>query len=156
MSISLKKLHVIILLISIISLILAYFVEYIMALAACPLCIYQRFPYLLLIMISIIGLSSDQSLKQHYIITFLISILLASYHTGIERGIFELSIFCKPLVKISDNLSVSDFKNILYNEKLGTCNKPALFIFGLSMAEWNLFLNIMLLFSIALIKTKQD
>ncbi|RTK93023.1 MAG: disulfide bond formation protein B [Rickettsiales bacterium] len=156
MSMSLKKLHIIILFISVVSLVSAYFVEYIMALAGCHLCIYQRFPYLLLIMISIIGLSSNQSLRQYYIITFLISILLASYHTGIERGIFEVSIFCKPLVSISDNLSVSDFKNILYNEKLGTCNKPVLFILGLSMAEWNLFLNIMLLFSTTLIKIKQD
>ncbi len=156
MSTSLKKLHIFILLIAITSLISAYFVEYVMALAACPLCIYQRFPYLLLIMISIIGLNGDRSLKKYYIITFLISILIASYHTGIERGIFELSVFCKPLVSISDSFSIMDFKNLLYNENIGMCNKPALMIFGFSMAEWNLCLNIIFLFSIIFIKIKRE
>lgn len=156
MSISLKKLHIFILLISITSLLGAYFVEYVMKLTACPLCIYQRFPYLLLLFAAIVGLANDESQKKYYILIFLCSIILASYHSGVERGVFEMSAFCKPLVTINDNFSVSDFKNLLYNEKLGMCNKPALIIFGLSMAEWNLVLNIALLFLVSIIKFKSD
>ncbi|GAB4162323.1 MAG: disulfide bond formation protein B [Rickettsiaceae bacterium] len=131
--------------VSAIGLAFAYFVEYVMSLAACPLCIYQRFPYLVFIMIAIIGLASDQKLVKYYVITTLFAITLASYHTGIERGIFELSALCKPLVAIGDDTSVTDFREMLYSKQIAMCNKPALVIFGLSMTEWNLLLNVTLL-----------
>lgn len=145
MSIKLKNPYILLLLLSIISLVFAYFVEYIMNLAACPLCIYQRFSYLIFIMLSLISLSSTKNYSKYYIITAICAALLAGYHTGIERGIFELSSFCTPLVSVTDNISINDFKKMLYNQQIGLCNKPALVIFGLSMTEWNLLLNLGLL-----------
>ncbi len=125
----------------------AYFVEYIMQLAACPLCIYQRFPYLIFIFISIIAVAGKEYkvCNTYLVITALGAIVLAGYHTGIERGIFELSSLCKPLVSVSENISVQDFTKLLYNQKIAMCNKPALVVFNLSMTEWNLLLNIILL-----------
>jgi disulfide bond formation protein DsbB len=38
----------------------AYFVEYIIQLAPCPLCIYQRFPYLIFIFVSIIAIAGKE------------------------------------------------------------------------------------------------
>jgi|GEM_PF-933451 len=145
MSTKLKNPYILLLLLSTISLYCAYFVEHVMHLAACPLCIYQRFPYLIFIMLSLISLSSTQNYSKYYIITAICAVLLAGYHTGIERGIFELSSFCKPLISITDKVSVNDFKKMLYSEQIGMCNKPALVVFGFSMTEWNLFLNIALL-----------
>ena len=145
MSIKVKNLYPCILLLSASSLAFAYFVEYIMHLAACPLCIYQRFPYLIFILLSLISMGDSKDYNRYFIITALVAILLAGYHTGVERGIFELSSLCTPLVSVTDNLSVSDFKKMLYSQQLGMCNKPALVIFGLSMTEWNLLLNLILL-----------
>ncbi len=140
-----KNHHLSIFFISVISLCFAYYVEYIMALAACPLCIYQRFPYLILFALSIIGLSSKCSLIKSYLLTCLLSLLLSAYHSGVERGIFALSAACKPLTSYSSEMSSLDIQNILYSQQLGMCNKPALLIFGLSMAEWNFILNIALI-----------
>lgn len=146
MSIKLKNPYILLLLSASFGLTFAYIVEYIMKLPACPLCIYQRFPYLILIVLSIISISGQKELNKYYIITIVMAIFLASYHTGVERGIFEMSGFCKPLVKISNNMSVSDFTKMLYSAgEIGQCNKPALVIFGLSMTEWNLILNLFLL-----------
>ena len=146
MSIKLKDPYILLLLLSSFGLAFAYVVEYVMKLPACPLCIYQRFPYLILIVLSIISMSGQNGLGKYYIATAIFAIFLATYHTGVERGIFEMSGFCKPLVKISDNMSVSDFTKMLYSSgPLGQCNKPALVIFGLSMTEWNLILNLFLL-----------
>ncbi len=148
MSIKLKNPYILLLLLSSISLAFAYFVEYVMNIAACPLCIYQRFPYLIFIILSLISLSSatlkTKSHIKYYIITAFCAILLAVYHTGIEREIFQVSSFCKPLVSVTDNISADDFTKMLYNDQIGMCNKPALMILSLSMAEWNLFLNIVL------------
>lgn len=146
MSIKLKDPYIVLLLFASFGLVFAYIVEYIMELPVCPLCIYQRFPYLILIVLSIISISGQSKLNKYYIITIVLAIFLASYHTGVERGIFEMSGFCKPLVKISNNMSVSDFTKMLYSAGgIGQCNKPALVIFGLSMTEWNLLFNLFLL-----------
>jgi disulfide bond formation protein DsbB len=96
-------------------------------------------------MLSLISLSSTKNYSKYYIITAICAIYIAGYHTGVERGIFELSSFCKPLISVSESTSFDDFKKMLYSEPLGMCNKPALVIFGLSMTEWNLLLNIGLL-----------
>jgi disulfide bond formation protein DsbB len=146
MSIKLKDPYILVLVLSSFGLAFAYVVEYMMKLPACPLCVYQRFPYLILIVLSIISISGQNGLSKYYIATVVFAIFLATYHTGVERGVFKISGFCKPLVKISDNMSVSDFTKMLYNPgQLGQCNKPALVIFGLSMTEWNLILNLFLL-----------
>ncbi len=156
MSIKLKNFDSFILIISIIGLSFAYYVEYIMALVACPLCIYQRFPYLIFIGLSIYNLASGRSSRFLYIITIIGAIFLAAYHSGVERQIFAMSSFCKPLVEIGSNMSADDFRSMLYSQGLGMCNKPALVIFKLSMAEWNLLLNIFLfiIVLIALISNK--
>ena len=156
MSTKLKNLYILLLLISSASLLFAYCVEYVMQLTACPLCIYQRFPYLIFIMLSIISLSDSKNYNKYYIVTAIFASLLAGYHTGIERGIFELSSFCTPLVSINDNVLVNDFKKMLYNQQLGMCNKPALVIFNLSMTEWNLLLNLALLAIFIKLKTIRE
>ena len=127
------------------SLIFAYFVEYIMHLSPCILCIYQRFPYLVFIALSIISLSSEKNYIIYYIFTAIIAICLAGYHAGVEHGIFELSSFCTPPISIGDNASTADFVKLLYNKPIATCEKPALVILGFSMTELNLLLNLCLL-----------
>ncbi|MFK7967721.1 MAG: disulfide bond formation protein B [Rickettsiaceae bacterium] len=142
-----KNPYILLILLSSFCLMSAYFVEYIMQLAACPLCIYQRFPYLIFIVISIVAYAENnyKPYSKYLIATALSAITLASYHTGIERGIFELSSLCKPLISITNNISVHDFTKLLYNQNIAMCNKPALVVFNLSMTEWNLLLNVILL-----------
>ena len=146
MSIKLKDPYILLLALSSFVLVFTYVVEYIMRLPACPLCIYQRFPYLILIVLSIISISGQNVLSKYYITTAVFAIFLATYHTGVERGVFEMSELCKPIVKISNNMPVSDFTKMLYGtNQVGQCSKPALVVFGLSMTEWNLILNLFLL-----------
>lgn len=134
--------------ISVLALAVAYYVEYIMQVAPCPLCVYQRFPYLYLIKLSLAGLLikkiSRYSLS-FITITLFTASLLAGYHTGVERKIFEPSAFCSSLIRIPDHLSISDIKKMLYNQPVVSCINPALKILGLSMTEWNLLLNLVLL-----------
>lgn len=144
---SIKNPYIQLILVSVCALYSAYFVEYIMQINVCPLCVYQRFPYLLLIFISILATAGkNHKLYSRYIIfTLIVAITLAGYHIGIERGWFELSNLCKPLVSLKDNISVHDFKKLLYTQKVSMCNKPALTVLGFSLTEWNLSLNFILL-----------
>jgi disulfide bond formation protein DsbB len=106
-------------------------------------------------MLGLMGLSGQSGVRKYYIIAAIMAIIVAGYHTGIERGIFELSSFCKPLVSIGDNISVANFKEMLYSKHIALCNKPALVVFGLSMTEWNLLLNIFLLGILSLPKNSK-
>ena len=83
--------------------------------------------------------------NKYLIVTLIIAIIIAGYHTGVEKGVFELSSLCKPLISVTNDISISDFTKILYNQDIVMCNKPALVIFNLSMTEWNLLLNLTLL-----------
>lgn len=142
-----KNPYTLILVFSSICMIIAYFVEYIMQVAVCPLCIYQRFPYLILVVIAITALAKKNCdlYNKGLIITLISAIILSSYHVGVERGIFKISRICKPVISISKNISIHDLKQLLYNQKTVMCNKPGLVVFNLSMTEWNLLLNIIVL-----------
>ena len=146
MSIKLKDPYILLLVLSSFVLAVVYVVEYIMGFSICLLCIYQRFPYLILIFLSIISISGYNGLNKYYITTIVFSISLAIYHTGVERGLFEVNGFCKPLFKVGNNMLISDFTQMLYtNGLISQCNKPTFVIFCFSMTEWNLLLNLLLL-----------
>ncbi len=144
-----RLLHILILSISVLALCVAYYVEYQMGLKPCPLCIYQRFPYLSLIKISLTGLIV-KSLSKYTLfflsLTLSAATLLAGYHTGIERKIFKPSSFCSSLITLPEHLSIQAIKEMLYSQPVANCSSPALKIFQLSMTEWNMLLNLGLLF----------
>lgn len=150
----------VIILLSVVALALAYVGEYIAGLEPCPLCIYQRFPYLVLIFISIIAANQSNDDNKLYgyslFITIIMAIILTFYHSGIERGFFEVSGVCKPLVKIGNDISADDFKKILSNQKIASCNRPSLIILHLSLTEWNLVLNVILFAFCIRIKHKKS
>jgi disulfide bond formation protein DsbB len=136
------------LLLSIFSLGLAYDAEYVFSLNPCPLCVYQRFPYLIFIYISIMALQDEQNYIIYckvLLVTIIASIALAGYHSGVERGIFEMSALCKPLVTLKPGLSILDFKKMLSHQTLGNCSKAPFKFIYLSMTEWNLVFNLFLL-----------
>lgn len=126
----------------------AFFVEYILGFEPCELCIYQRIPYYLLIVVGIAGFIAHQNKYLAYLISliFFFAAILAGYHTGIERAWFAPSATCNPGFKMPKDVSVEEILEALYEAPVATCTKPAFKIFGFSMTEWNLFLNICLFF----------
>lgn len=139
---------------SIFALFFAYIVEYIMNLPACPLCIYQRFAYLIFIFISIVYLNNPRwkHFYYYFIAIALGAIILAAYHSAVERGVFEMSALCKALTPSFDNLSLQEIKKMIYNAPIAKCNKPALVIFNLSMTEWNIVANALLIVLMILLR----
>lgn len=143
MSINHKSINIGMLILSVACLYAAYVMEYFFQMLPCPLCVYQRFPFLIWIVAAIIGYAGSFTPKKTYIVTSIFAAVLASYHAGVEMGIFEMSSFCKPLVLINDNITISDFRQMLYNStQMPLCNKPAFLFLGLSLASWNLIFNL--------------
>ena len=93
-----KKLLIkIIFLVSILALASAFFIEYILGHQPCNLCIFERIPYLLAIIIILLNFKFNQFEKFFIlllVIVFLFGAILSLYHLGIEQGFIQESLVC--------------------------------------------------------------
>tara|TARA_E500000178_G_scaffold199975_1_gene197868 strand:- start:6 stop:494 length:489 start_codon:yes stop_codon:yes gene_type:complete len=136
----------IILFISLFSIISAFFIEYILGHQPCSLCLIQRIPYGLSVILIILNFLIKKN--THFIILLLIlvfsfSFIISFYHFGIEQGFFEESAICG--VKDASNLiSKEDILNQLQN-KIANCRDVTFKIFGFSLTTINIILSIILI-----------
>ena len=141
----------IIFLISFFALISAFFIEYILGHQPCNLCLIERVPYMLSIMIimTIFFIKKNHKfLVLLLIITFVFSFTISFYHYGIEQGFFQESSVCG-VKNLGEGLSKEDLLKQL-SEKTISCRDVTFRIFGLSLTSINIIIS--LLFIIMLIK----
>ena len=130
----------------------AYFIEYILGHQPCNLCIIERIPYILsiLLIISIFIFKKIQKfIIKILIILFVISIFISIYHLGIERGIFEESAICS-LKNQADIISKEELLNQL-SKKTVSCKDVTFRIFGFSLTTINIFLNLLIIILLVII-----
>ena len=140
----------IILLFSFIALISAFFIEYVLGHQPCNLCLIERIPYGLSIMIimAIFLIKKNQKfLVMLLILTFIFSFAISFYHYGIEQGFFQESSFCG-VKSLTESITKEDLLKQL-SEKIISCRDVTFRIFGLSLTSINIVVN--LLFIITLI-----
>ena len=88
-------------------LIFAYFIEYQLGHKPCNLCLYQRIPYFLSILLiaKILVTESYQKITLLLLsVIFIASSALAFYHFGIEQGFFSESLICENK-NLTENIS---------------------------------------------------
>lgn len=140
-----KFILTIILLFSAFALISAYFIQYILGHQPCNLCLLERIPYILSIVIIIISFIFKKFEKICLIslsLIFLSATLLSFYHFGIEQGFFKESLVCD-LDKKFNNLSKEDILKEL-KEKTISCKDVTFKIFGLSLATINMIISLII------------
>ena len=144
-----KNFYIIILFISIISIVSALYIEFILHYKPCKLCIYQRLPYIIAIFVSFIGFNyfSNNKILIIIIMTFSISGLLAGYHFGIENNLFDEISSCS-----NNSLDISNKSKLLesLSESMPIdCKDTNFKILGISLAAINTILSILIvIFSI--------
>ena len=141
----------IIFLFSFIALISAFFIEYVLGHQPCNLCLIERIPYVLSIMIiiTIFLIKKNQKfLVLLLILTFTFSFAISFYHFGIEQGFFQESYVCG-VKSLSDSITKEDLLKQL-SEKTISCRDVTFRIFGLSLTSINIVVS--LFFIITLIK----
>ena len=141
----------IIFLFSLIALVSAYFIEYVLGHQPCNLCLIERIPYgisIVFISLMFILKKSEKFFTLLLILTFIFSFAISFYHLGIEQGIFEESTVCG-VKNFSENITKEDLVNQL-NEKTVSCKDVTFRVFGLSLTTINIVIS--LLFIITLTK----
>ena len=130
---------------SILSLSIAYFIQYVLGHKPCNLCVIERIPYIVaIIFISLIFILN----KYHKIIYSLILIffvfgaVVSFYHFGIEQGFFSESLVCD--LGNSQPLNKEELLNQLKKTEVVSCKDVTFRLFGLSLATINTIISIIL------------
>ena len=142
-------------LVSIIALVSAFFIEYILGHQPCNLCILERIPYLLAIIVVLLNYRFIQFEKFFTLllaIIFLAGTILSLYHLGIEQGFIEESLVCD--LKSGSNLLSKEEILKQLQEKSVSCKDVTFKIFGLSLTSYNILIS--LLISISSVKVYFD
>ena len=122
--------------------------EYVFGFAPCSLCLIQRYPHILVAVTSvwlIFFRTHNVFLYPVNTLVMALSIILASYHVGVEQSIFQGPQSCSSsnLSLVSEKSAEALLKEIL-NTSVIRCNEVTWSFMGLSMATWNLILSIAL------------
>jgi len=130
-------------LVSIIALVSAFFIEYILGHQPCNLCILERIPYFLTIIIVLLNYKFIQFERLFILllaIVFLAGTILSLYHLGIEQGFIQESLVCD-LKNGSNLLSKEEILKQL-QEKSVSCKDVTFKIFGLSLTSYNILISL--------------
>ena len=140
-----KKFLLLAFLISLFALISAYFIEYILGHQPCNLCLIERIPYMIALIIITINYKFNHLEK--YLILLLIFIFLAGtlislYHFAIEQGFVEESLVCN--LKNSSKLLTKEEILTQLQEKIVSCKDVTFKIFGFSLTTINIIISLLL------------
>jgi disulfide bond formation protein DsbB len=134
-----------ILLVSFVALVSAFFIEYILGHQPCNLCILERIPYVIAIVIILLNYKFYQFEKIFLVllvIVFLTATILSVYHFGIEQGFIEESLVCD-LKNGSEATSKEEILKQLQEQKV-SCKDVTFKIFGLSLTTYNIVISILI------------
>ena len=134
-----------ILFVSFVALLSAFFIEYILGHQPCNLCILERIPYVIAIVIILLNYKFSQFEKIFLVllvIVFLTATILSVYHFGIEQGFIEESLVCD-LKNGSEVTSKEEILKQLQEQKV-SCKDVTFKIFGLSLTTYNIVISILI------------
>ena len=131
--------------VSIIALVSAFFIEYILGHQPCNLCVLERIPYLLAIIIVFLNykfILFEKFFMLLLTIIFLTGTALSLYHLGIEQGFIQESLVCD-LKNGSNLLSKEEILEQL-QERSVSCKDVTFKIFGLSLTSYNILISLLI------------
>ena len=130
---------------SILSLSIAYFIQYVLGHKPCNLCIIERIPYIAaIILISLIFILNryQKIISSLILIFFIFGAVVSFYHFGIEQGFFSESLICD--LGNSRPLNKEDLLNQLKKTEIVSCKDVTFRFLGLSLATINTVISLIL------------
>lgn len=119
----------------------AFISEYVFGYAPCKLCVYQRIPYFMVIILAAIAilLRFHEKIVPWLLIgccaLLFIDGGIATYHAGIEWGLFEGPGTCTDAGTAN---TIDELKQQVLGADIVPCDQATFMFLGLSMAAWNM------------------
>jgi len=117
----------------------AYTAQFGFGLDPCVLCLYQRVPFAIAIMLGLAGLWRPQWLGMIFtlaVAAFAINGAVAVYHVGVEQHWWVSAVGCGG--KLPTQISTADLFASLDKKPAKSCDAVDWTMFGVSMAGWNI------------------
>ena len=130
---------------SICSLLIAYYIEYVLGHKPCNLCLIERVPYFISFILTAFVLALNRLEKVISIIillSFIFGAIVSFYHVGIEQGFFSESLVCN-----LGNVGALDKEQLLKQLEQSTvtsCKDVTFRFLGFSLATINMIISIIL------------
>ena len=134
-----------VLIFSILSLSIAYFVQYVLDHKPCNLCLIERIPYIAsVILISLIFFINkfEKIISIIILLLFIFGAVVSFYHFGIEQGFFSESLVCD--LGNNTNLTKEQLLKQLENSSIVSCKDVTFKVLGFSLATINTIISIIL------------
>ena len=117
--------------------------QYLGGLAPCHLCLVQRWPHAIAVLIALAAVATGQRfLALLGALAALATAIVGIYHTGVERDIFEGPSTCTS--GSAGALTPDQMFDQIMNAPLVRCDEVAFEFLSLSMASWNALLSLCL------------
>ncbi len=130
---------------SILSLSIAYFIQYVLGHKPCNLCLIERVPYIAaIILISLVFILNkyQKIISSLILIFFIFGAVVSFYHFGIEQGFFSESLVCD--LGNSRPLNKEELLNQLKKTEIVSCKDVTFRFLGLSLATINTVISLIL------------
>ena len=130
---------------SILSLSIAYFIQYVLGHKPCNLCIIERIPYIAaIILISLIFILNryQKIISSLILIFFVFGAVVSFYHFGIEQDFFSESLVCD--LGNSQPINKEELLNQLKKTEIVSCKDVTFRFLGLSLATINTVISLIL------------
>ena len=143
--------------ISLISIIFAYFIEYILGHQPCNLCLIERIPYglsIVLIIANYIFKKNEKFLILLLILIFTFSFIISVYHYGVEQDFFKESTICG-LKNAAEIISKEELLKQLQENTI-SCKDVTFRIIGFSLTTINVAISLFLVILLTKIFTNYE
>ena len=130
---------------SILSLSIAYFIQYVLGHKPCNLCIIERIAYIAaIILISLIFILNryQKIISSLILIFFIFGAVVSFYHFGIEQGFFSESLVCD--LGNNQPLNKEELLSQLKKPEIISCKDVTFRFLGLSLATINTIISLIL------------
>ena len=130
---------------SICSLLIAYYIEYVLGHKPCNLCLIERVPYFISFILTAFVLALNRLEKVISIIillSFIFGAIVSFYHFGIEQGFFNESLVCN--LGNGEALDKEQLLKQLEQSTVTSCKDVTFRFLGFSLATINMIISIIL------------
>ena len=132
---------------SVFSLLFVFILQYEYGIIPCKLCIWQRLPHFLNILIVLKILSSvfiPSYLFLLGLLNMIVAFFLAGYHYGLEQNLWNNVFSCGGNLDIKD-LSTEELLKNLTNTPITNCELEAWNFLNLSLSGWNMIITVLMI-----------
>ena len=145
--------------ISVVILFIVYVLQYFFGMAPCDMCINERYPYFIVIILGIVSYGIKSNTKVVEIVTnlifaiiYFIGLIYSVYHVGIERKYWIGSSNCSSKI---NTLDIETLSSQLMEMPIIRCDEPTFLFNFISIAELNtIAMGVLLIFSLIVLYKK--